>query len=156
MPNPAVRVEGLDKLLRKLGKMGPSVFRPAIAEAATHIKSKIAQYPRVRHGKQPFKTDKSRRYFFFALRNSLIEVPYRRGLSPGSEALGRRWTVEFRDDGKTAVIGNNASYARLVQSDDEQTNYHRLTGWPTDKSVAETEAHEVREIIARHISRALS
>jgi hypothetical protein len=151
----SVRVEGLDKLLRKLGKMGPGVFRPAIAEAAAHIKSAIAKYPPVRHGKQLFKTIKQRAWFFYALANGLIEVPYRRGLSPSSEALGRRWTVEFRDEGQTAVVGNNASYAKVVQESEDQSYYHKVTGWPTDKTVAEDEARAVREILVRHIQKAL-
>lgn len=155
MTNATVRVEGLDDLLRKLGKMGPGVYKPAIAEGAAHIKSVIATYPPARHGAQPFKTVKQMRYFFYALANGLIEVPYKRGISPNSEALGRRWTIAFRDDGKTAVIGNNASYAQIVQDDKLQSNYHRVTGWKTDKQVAESEARELREIVARHIRKAL-
>jgi len=151
----AVRVEGLDKLLKKLGKMGPGVYKPAIAEGATHIKSVIATYPPARHESQPFKTLRQIRYFFYALKNGLIEVPYRRGLSPSSEALGRKWTVEFRDDGKTAVVGNNTSYGPLVQKDGVQSNYHRITGWKTDKQVAESEAKPLRDIMARHIRKEL-
>ncbi len=155
MPESEIRVEGLNKLLKKLGKMGLQVYRPAIAESGAHIKSVIAVYPPRRHGKQPFKSARQRAFFFYALKNGLIEVPYRRGLSPKSEALGRKWTVEFRDGGKTAVVGNNVSYGPLVQKHDKQSMYHRVTGWKTDRQVATDEARAVKQILARHIQEAV-
>jgi hypothetical protein len=86
-----------------------------------------------------------------AFEEGLIDSPYRRGRSAGSEGLGRKWTVEFRDEGKTAVVGNNASYARFVQGQSDQALYHQTTGWTTDKKVAKQEARAVYEILARHI-----
>lgn len=145
-----IRVEGLDRLLKKIGKLGPGVYKPAIAEGATHLRDVIREYPPRRFGEQPFKTLRQRRYFFYALEAGLIQVPYVRGLSPGSERLGARWTIVFKDQGKTAVVGNNARYAAIVHSQDEQSHYHTLTGWKTDRRVAQDEAGEVRKIVARH------
>lgn len=149
-----IRIEGIDRLLKKLGRMGSAVYKPAIAEAATHIKSVLEVYPPRRYGKQPFKTARQRAYVMWALNEGLIEIPYRRGLSPGSQALGRRWTIEFRDNGKTAIVGNNVRYGPLVQGADTQSRYHQLTGWKTDRQVATEEAPAVKEILARHIREA--
>jgi hypothetical protein len=148
-----IRIEGLDKLLKKLGKLGPPVYAPAIAESATHIKSVIATYPpRVLGRKQPPKTLRQRIFLINAIEEGLIEVPYRRGLSPGSEAMGRRWTIVFRDRGKTAIVGNNASYVSLVQGHGTQSPFHEEGGWKTDRQVADQESREVKEILARHIA----
>lgn len=149
-----VRIEGLDALIRKLNSIGPQAYRPAIAEAATHVKGVIATYPPQRTGRrQPFKTAQSRRFFFAALRDGRIEVPYRRGTSPGSEAMGRRWTIQFRNQGKTAIVGNNASYVSLVHGHTEQSRFHKEGGWKTDRQIADQESREVKRIFSRHIAR---
>lgn len=150
-----VRVEGLDKALRKLRRLGPDAYRPAMAEGGAHLKNVMAQYPPRRYGPQPAKTSKQRAFLFWAIANGIIQVPYVRGSSPGSQTLGKRWTVAERDNGLTAVVGNNAGYARLVHSATEQTEYHRLTGWKTDQQVVEEEAPRVKEILTRHIQQAI-
>lgn len=151
--NVSVRVEGLDALIRKLNSLGPRAIRPAIAEAATHVKGVIATYPPQRTGRrQHLKTARSRRFFFAALRDGRIEVPYRRGLSPGSEAMGRRWTIQFRNQGKTAIVSNDASYVSLVHGHTEQSHFHKEGGWKTDRQIADQEAKPVRRIFARHIA----
>lgn len=149
-----VQVLGLDELLRKLGGFGLNAVRPAIAEIATHIKSVIATYPPQRPGrKQPFKTDKQRRFFFAALREGRIEVPYRRGQSPGSEAMGRRWTIQFRDNGLTAIVGNNASYVHVVHDSEEQSHFHQQGGWKTDRQIATQESRNAQRILSKHYQR---
>lgn len=47
---------------------------------------KLAQYPSPSRKKQPFVSDKARRYFFAALRSGQIRVPYQR-----SGDLGSKW-----------------------------------------------------------------
>lgn len=151
----SLKIEGIEPLIRKLKRFGPTVYRPALMEGGTHIKSVFADYPPRRFGKQPPKTMRQRIFLVNAIKEGLIDYPYRRGVSPSSEALGRRWTVEDRDKGLTVAIGNNASYVRWVHDAELQSEYHKLTGWKTDKQVAEEEAREVKEILARHIRAAI-
>lgn len=153
MPNEIdIRVEGLDRVLKKLGRLGPAVYRPAIAEGAAHIKSVIAVYPPRQLGrKQPPKTLRQRLFLIWAFATGVLDFPYRRGRSPGSEALGRRWTIQFRDNGKTAVVGNNASYARYMHDPADQSYFHKEGGWKTSRQVADEEAREVYEIMIKHI-----
>lgn len=147
-----VKVGGLEGLIKKLNSLGPDAIKPAVAKAAAHLKRVISVYPPQKTGrKQPFKTDKQRRFFFAALREGRIEVPYRRGQSPGSEALGRRWTIQFRDNGTSAVVGNNASYAPYVLDDEEQSHFHQEGGWKTYGQVAKQERPIIRDIMAARI-----
>jgi len=39
--------------------------------------------------------------------------------------------------GSGTIVGNSATYAPWIQSDEYQTEMHREAGWPTDKSVDE-------------------
>lgn len=41
----------------------------------------------------------------------------------------------MENQGWRAVVGNNASYARLVQDSAQQTAYHKTTGWVTTDDV---------------------
>ena len=65
---------------------------PALAEdmaayvAEQVVLPKLAQYPSRSGKKQPFVSDKARRYFFAALRSGQIRVPYQR-----SGDLGSNW-----------------------------------------------------------------
>lgn len=130
-----------------IAKMSPEKYRRAISTGlragAVHVKGKIAVYPPSPSGRsQPFKTDRQRRGFFAKLRSGEIEVPYRRGQSPNSEALGRRWTTGMARWNE-AVVGNNASYGEIVQAKDKQSRFHGTTGWKTIEEVANNESDDV-------------
>lgn len=128
--------------------------KSGIQKATAHVQGKIAQYPpdSRAHRPQPFVSDRQRRYFFAALRRGEIEVPYRRGMSPKSEALGRKWTRTFRQAGLTGIVGNNTSYARYVQGTEKQTAYHTQTGWKTTGQVADEEAGAVMAIVNEELA----
>lgn len=139
-------ISGLTALAQMRG------LRRGLAGAAVHLQGKAATYPGERHAPQPFVSDAQRRGFFARLRSGEIQVPYVRGFAPTSEQLGQRWTVEERDGGLTQVIGNNASYARLVQGAGRQTYYHRVTGWKTDEQIMSEEAPRVYQIVNAEIA----
>jgi hypothetical protein len=90
---------------------------------------------------QPFKSDKQRRFFFAALRDGRIRVPYVRGMDPRSEALGQAWAtqVEAGPEAITGLLGNNSSYFEVVQGDN-QSEYMKAVGWKTiDQGLDEAE-----------------
>lgn len=156
-----IRIEGLDKLIGKLDRIGKlDVVKAGIKAGALHIKGKIAKYPPRRRIKIQqiggWASDKQRRAFFAKLRSGEIQVPYKRGVSPGSETLGRKWTIQARDGGLSAVVGNNVSYGPFVQDRDRQSRMHKMIGWKTTQDVADEEGPKIRDIIAREVAKALN
>ena len=154
MTKVTIDLDGLDEVLARLERVGSlAPLRAGVAAAALQIKGYIARYPPKRPREMRF-TDRQRRFFFWALRQGIIEVPYQRGQSPGSEDLSQRWTIKLRQHGLTAIVGNNASYVRYVQDRDRQSSYHK-GNWQTAQDVAERHAAEVTNIIRLAIEQAL-
>ncbi len=111
-----------------------TAMRATTMAAAAEGQDRIAQYPPVRRKKMVFVSDKQRRAFFARLRHGEIEVPYRRGSSPGSQALGRRWHIQPSGT-INHVLTNDASYAPLVHGATDQAAYH-AGNWKTDEGLA--------------------
>lgn len=112
--------------------------------AAVYLQGKLAEYPPQSSRPQPFVSDKQRRGFFAKLKAGEIEVPYRRGSSPGSERLGQSWSTDV--NGMSAVVGSGVSYGPLVQGT-RQAQYHEVTGWQTVEDVGQAEAANVGRIV---------
>ena len=154
----ATLIKGDAELRRKLAKLKDfSNLVPGLEAAAGHVKGKISKYPSGnQHRPQPFKTEKSRRFFFWALRNGLIEVPYRRGQSPGSEDHGQSWTIKGMKAGLQQLIGSDTSYGPLLQAPGQQTSYHKETGWKTTDEVAQEEEEKVLDFVKRQVDKILA
>jgi len=119
-----------------------------------HLRSKIAPYPAVSRRPQAGSwSDAERRAFFAKLKAGEIEVPYRRGLSPGSESLGKRWQI--KSAGPNHSLRNNASYASLVQGR-KQIPYHKKTGWKTIQDVLDAERPQLAKILGTEVGRELA
>lgn len=158
-----IHIDGMDDLLDRITTLAQlKGIGKYVKAAAIHVKGKIAHYPAQRHGPNPglygssARAERMRRGFFARLRSGEIEVPYRRGASPGSESLGRKWTIAQSNAGLTATVGNNVSYGPLVQSDKRQTAYHAATGWKTVEQVRFEERTTVIDFIRDGIERLLS
>jgi hypothetical protein len=150
-----VKIEGLDAIREKLAALESLEFlQPELEAIGVDIKDKIAIYPPQSSRPQLFKTDKQRRWFFWALGEGLVAVPYPRGdVDYGSEALGRSW-FSMRE-GLSAIVANRTSYGPLVQSEASQTQYHRATGWNTIEKVAEDETPIIIERLIGAIDKQL-
>jgi len=136
----SIRTEGLEELVAKLDSLAAMTrVKAAVKQAGVYLKGKVAEYPTVSRRPNPLiKLDpRVRRGFFYHLNHGDIDVPYRRGQSPGSQKLGQSWTVQSENSGWRAVIGTSVSYARLVQDSAKQTSYHRGTGWITTKQTVQ-------------------
>lgn len=127
-------VSGLREALAMLDDLKPAALVPVVAVAvAAEAQNRLAVYPPAARKAQPFKSDKSRRFFFAALRAGAIEVPYRRG-GRNSQTLGRKWVIQ--PDGDGATLTNTAGYSDLVQGKQTQAGYHKGV-WQTDSDVAD-------------------
>ena len=139
-------MHGAEEVMKAMEEAGDtSVLKRIVQAAGLHLKSIIAEYPerkrltrREVYGSS-FKSIKQRRWFFWALRNGRIEVPYVRGSSPGSESLKHRWTTAPILDGMGVSIGNNASYVKWVQDKEFQSKYHAAVGWVPAQTTLEKE-----------------
>lgn len=126
----------LTQLVLSQSDRGRATLRSATMAGALTALSYIKPYPEANRPSrssvygQTWKSAKQRRYFFFALRHGLIQVPYRRGISPGSQRLGRSWAAKQLTDTSVA-IGTNVTYARMVKDEGAQTKYMKAVGWTT-------------------------
>lgn len=159
-----IEIVGLEPLIRKLDSLGKMRTVKLVMKAAgLYVKGKVSVAPAVKrmtrasvYG-EPFKTERQRRFFFAAMRNGTIEVPYIRNSSPGSEAITKRWGIVVSPDGMEVTIGNNASYARLVHgADGEQSKYLGLVGWRRADEVAQVEQKVVYGMIEDALQREIA
>jgi len=159
-----LKITGLEELEAKLSKLDGRLQRvmQLAAIAVGHEVKRIAgQYPPRKYvplsAVGGFASDKSRRFFFAALREGKIDVPYRRGVSPGSERLGTRWHVEKH--GRTgAAVGNPVSYAPYVHSPGGQTSMMAAIGWPTTEDIRDKveSGGRIKRIVQKVIGDALA
>ncbi len=128
--------EDVRRIQGKLEQVLPAV-KGAVKAVALEVKGMIATAPPQPTHKMRFKTGRQRTYVLAAIREGLIDVPYRRAMSPGSEALSKSWTISEINDGLGAVVGNDTSYGPLVQDREKQSLFHQETGWITVQDVQE-------------------
>jgi hypothetical protein len=146
----AVTIAGMERLQQKLTSLaGGRVARDSVEQAAQYIKYQAVIYPGIRRQKQPFKTDKQRRFFFAALRDGTITVPYmRKGISGG---LASRWVIVKMDGGLGAGVVNDTPYGKFVMGNPPyQAKYHQ-GNWKTEKDIADAAERPVLEIVTRNI-----
>lgn len=170
----SVTLTGLDELARKADSLADYDFiRAGVQAAAVQLAGALKTYPPARritrasvYGKNvlsatskkgkpytiqsSFKTVKQHRWFFWALNRGLIQVPYVRGSSPGSERLQAKWTIQTGDNGFSAVVGNNVSYGPLVMGAD-QTLFMKAIGWERVETIAAREAPVINKMLMENV-----
>jgi len=149
-------LEELESLMKKKPKEVDRGLRATTAGVLSFLLDKLKQYPPRRLGaRTTFKTNKQRRFFFWAIKQTppVIEVPYRRGQSPGSQKLGMSWSYGVEGRGKEikGILKNPVKYGPLVQGA-EQTPMHKATGWPTIYQVVESSREEIREFFSKMLA----
>jgi hypothetical protein len=86
----------------------------------------------------------------------MIEVPYRRGQSPGSQDHGQKWSVYSNKSGLKQFIGNNTSYGKYVQDPNDQTDFHKRRGWKDTDTVANEEEETVLKFLKQEVDKILA
>lgn len=146
----AIEIKGLDKLKWKMQGVMPAV-KVGIKAGTLHVKGKVAIYP-----KATIANDPSQQRWYERGWGSKWHL--KSGGWHGkksSEMLGKKWTIEIRNDGLTGVIGNNVSYGPYVQSPDKQASALKKIGWKTTEEVAEEEKETVLNGIKAQVDKAL-
>lgn len=162
MANTTIRIEGLDRVLKKINTLEElKPIKDALKAGAVHVKGKIAKYPPAseanRRGRSVFYGG-SISYRWYQRGYGPMWIRRRDGSIAGkktSETLGRRWTTASRNRGLTWIVGNNVSYGPFVQDKDRQAAFHKVRGWKTTEEVAEEEAKTVLEFIEKEVEKVL-
>ncbi len=128
------------------------VLRPPMEASLLSLHNDLTDYPSPSTGKVRFKTAKQRKYFFWALSNGVIQVPYVR-----SGKLGQSWNTRVTETGSgmRGEIGTNMSYARWVQSAESQARIHQ-GNWLTDEQAFGKRRDEIVARFRRAIRAALA
>ena len=145
----------VDSLFRKLDRLDATrVLRAPMEESLQLLQDDLTDYPGPPQRPYPkmLRTDKQRRYFFWALKQGIIQVPYVR-----TGKLGQSWTykITVTGSGLRGVVGTNLRYAQVVQAEDSQAMIHR-GNWPTDAQVVHRRRDEIGQRFRIAIKRALA
>lgn len=120
----------LRRITGKLGKLGEfaedniiNAVNPAVVRLM-QIYEPWKKVTRLAAYGQTFQSDKQRRWFFAALRDGTIDVPYRRTF-----AMKNAWVIRGR--GRSSSIVNDSAGAIYAMGSKTQSPLHKLMGWKT-------------------------
>lgn len=131
-----IKITGLDEALRALSISNREIVQHVGKAAALSMIGFVKPYPSPSRKPQPFTTPKQRRYFFAALRDGRISVPYRRSFD-----LQDAWSFEITDGG--ADVTNSSAHAAYTINKETQAGYHKGT-WKTTEELAKVNEGAVR------------
>ena len=145
-----IEIKGLDKLVKKINKLEQmDAVKAALKQSATFLAGKMAEYPPQTAANQPPTP--------FYIRGRGTQTGS--GNLGNSEDLGQKWRgakPQIRGKGFTVAIGTNVSYARFVQSQDDQAMAMKKIGWQTDQRVLDENKDEVKEYLADAINKIIN
>ena len=130
----------LNKAFDRLGTAHmQQVLRPPMAASLLSLQDVLTDYSPPSTGKMTFKTARQRRYFFWALKQGLIQVPYQR-----TGKLGQSWTwkITTTGSGLRGEVGTNYKAAKWVQEQHSQARIHR-GNWLTDYGAVQQKRDEI-------------
>ena len=106
-------------------------LRPPMEASLLSLHDDLTDYPGPPQRPYPkmLRTAKQRRWFFWALKEGKISIPYAR-----SGKLGQSWNTHIDETGSGMYgkIGTNMSYAKWVQNAESQARIHQ-GNWLTDE-----------------------
>lgn len=154
MSDVAVEILGLRELMQEVNELiAFKVVRDTMEVAVERVRTQIAVYPSPPSSgyHMVFKSDKQRRFFFAALRDGRITVPYRR-----TGTLGRRWTTSVSNSGLDirGEVGNVTNYGPFVQSAESQAPIHQGR-WRTAERVVEEMEPQIQDLFESRIQAAM-
>lgn len=153
-----ITIEGLEELLDDLEEILPAI-KTGLSAGALYLKGKAAEYPPSTAGNQPknYVPGRWNTWYQRGFGSKWARADGTVGSRATSETLGRKWTSRGQTGSKGLawVVGNNVSYSKWVQGD-EQTWFHKAHGWKSTETLKREEEDEVRkrvnEIIEKKIA----
>lgn len=138
MPDLKITISGLKEALDKLSIPMARLTARAAKAAALETISVAKPEPAPSRAKQPFVSNKSRRYFFAALKSGAITVPYQR-----SHSLQDAWDWSPAGDG--ALVTNASPHADLTIVKGSRTKYHKKGPWKDEYQIAKDAEQAARD-----------
>ena len=150
--NITTEIQGLDKLITRLSRVASAQYMTGTMQAATDIiRHEIMISPPETAANQPG----ARRWYERGFGPRWMRRDGSIGGTRTSETLTRKWTTRVEDGGLTGIVGNNASYAQVVQSARQQSRVMADIGWKTDEEVARKQQPAIVRLFKTAIERAL-
>lgn len=149
-----VSVEGLDPLIKGLDKMTPLHKEEAGNAIAKYLLNVLQAYPPEKRvtRKQAygvtFFSDAQRRYFFWALENKVIVVPYRR-----TQTFRKLWKI--LGSGIDAIVVNDSPVGEILMGDNYQSRMSAKIGWKKVSQVVKEREQKLDKIIEEAGKRAM-
>lgn len=127
-----------------------ATLEPPMQRSLARMQHDLQVYPSPAKRPQPFKSDKQRKFVFAMIKEG--KIPYKR-----TGNLGRAWTahVTAQSGGLEGTLGNNTSYAPLVQGQGRQAAAHQGV-WNTDSQVFERHRSAIERDFQSTIEKALA
>ena len=149
-------IKGMKDLEQRLAKLKPpsKAYQAGVMAVAKELQKEVMKYPAQNRPSrksvygQTWQSDKQRRWFFWAKKKGLIQVPYKR-----TGKLRKGWQVEpFGQD--DAIVYNEVSYAHWVQEQASQSRYMAAVPWKTQEDIIDRLARDkAGRIMAREVMR---
>ncbi len=172
--NTTEMMKSVDAVQKQLAKVPPYLLPTCQMAAANYIlnvliKQEIPPPKRVTRRSVygvPFASDKQRRWFFWALSNGIIDVPYRRrGKNSGIQS---KWHINQKggsipiDGGSVAnpagyqvILANDDPGAKYVYGDDTQNKLIGRIGWKKITVIVEERSKQLSGVVLRAANSAL-
>jgi hypothetical protein len=153
-------IKGLERVSKKLNGLANFTMwaTPPMQQTVALVHEEIAQYkPKAQGAFSRYATPAQRRAYWAKVRSG--EARHQEGIGyVRSGTLGRKWVTKVKNTtgGVQGEIGNNAEYARYVQSAAQQQTFHKATGFATDVSAMRATEQGRRRIWQASIRRELS
>src|SRR3990167_563 len=142
-----IEIEGIPEVRARLKLLDSNEPKSEMTqEVGQYVRKELQKYaaPKSVTRKQAygvtFFTQRQRRFFFAALRQGTIQVPYRR-----TRSLMEGWKIEKFGAIDHLVI-NEQPHAAMVQQRSTQSRMMKIIGWSTIEGVVERGADKIRNI----------
>ena len=125
-----LEVQGIEELVEALKKLPPEVQDFVTEDINKYMLNVLRAYPPPKYVTRKhaygrsFFTKKQRRWFFWALANNKIQVPYRR-----TQETSRSWKQV--GEGRRSFLANEAPGAPFLYNEPGQSRHEKLVGWKT-------------------------
>jgi len=149
-----IDVKGIPELQRALAK-APGFVQDAVTEdVADYMLNVLREYPpqkrvtrRQAYGRT-FQSMRQQRWFFWALKNGVIRVPYQR-----TQAVRRGWKKV--GSGRELIIANEEEGAFWTMDDYGQARLNKLVGWKKVGDIIRERASQIQRKAEAGVKRGL-